>query len=208
MGMVSVRNAKAEETRERILQVTAMEMIRVGYRALGLSEILDHLQMSKGALYHHFKNKLELGYAVLDEVYASRFASLWVSPLEQEDPLQAIIDLLRKVSAGTAMDVNCGCPINNLAAEMSPIDEGFRERVERVYKRWRNRLTEAFLRAQAKGYMRGDVDAEETAMFIIASVQGAMVLAKNAQNCEVFAQTLKPLIHYLTSLQPDATVHA
>ncbi len=203
--MTSPRNAKAEATRERILQVTAKEMYRVGFRALGLKEILDHLQMSKGALYHHFKNKLEIGYAVLDEVYAQQFYALWVEPLEAENPLQAIIHLLEGASKQACMDsLSCGCPVNNLASEMSPIDEGFRTRVEAIYKRWCQRLTEAFMRAQAKGYMRSEVDAEETALFVVTAVQGAIVLGKNAQSYEVFARALKPLIHYLSSLQPQA----
>ena len=97
--------------------------------------------------------------------------------------------------------IRCGCPINNLSTEMSPIDEGFRLRIERVYKRWHSRLIEAFIRAQKRGYMRKDVKAEEAALFIIAAIQGAFTISKNSQNCELFIQVMQPLNQYLRSLQ-------
>lgn len=200
--MTVQRNLKAEETRERILEITSEEMCRVGFRAMGLNDILHKLKMSKGALYHHFRNKLELGYAVLDELYATRFSSQWVSPLDEENPLQATIECLEAMPLAMEEDnIRCGCPINNLATEMSPIDEGFRLRIERVYKRWHSRLIEAFLRAQDKGYMRKDVKAEEVAIFLIATVQGAFTISKNSQNSELFIQVMQPLNQYLRSLQ-------
>ena len=78
----SQQRSRAEETRGRILEAAGEEMRRVGFRAMGLNDILKKLHMSKGALYHHFQNKLELGYAVLDELYAKRFFNclLYTSP--------------------------------------------------------------------------------------------------------------------------------
>ena len=206
--MAIQRNLKAEDTRERILQITSEEMLRVGYRAMGLNDIIDKLKMSKGALYHHFKNKLELGYAVLDELYAIRFSSNWVSPLEQENPLLATIECLESMPLTMEEDaIRCGCPINNLATEMSPIDEGFRLRLERIYTGWYARLIKAFLHAQEKGYMRKDVKAEDVAIFMIATVQGAFTISKNSQNSDLFIQVMHPLTQYLRSLQVVKAVH-
>lgn len=198
----SQQRSRAEETRGRILEAAGEEMRRVGFRAMGLNDILKKLHMSKGALYHHFQNKLELGYAVLDELYAKRFFKTWISPLDQEDPLAATIECLQNMCNELETEsLCCGCPMNNLASEMSSIDEGFRKRVEGVFKRWKQRLTEAFMRAQAEGYMRKDVDAEETAVFVIVSIQGALMVAKNAQNLTIFSQAAKSVCNYLMTLK-------
>lgn len=200
--MTMQRSAKAEHTRERILEVAGEEMRRVGYRAMGLNDILEKLRMSKGALYHHFRNKLELGYAVLDELYAKRFMKTWVSPLDRDDPLQAIINCLQAMSEDMNADMlSCGCPINNLANEMSNLDEGFRLRVEGVFDRWKSRMTSAFERAQQHGYMQKSVDPEDTAVFIIATVQGAITLAKSSQDSSIFSQAILSASNYLRSLQ-------
>lgn len=200
--MTMQRSAKAEHTRERILEVAGEEMRRVGYRAMGLNDILEKLRMSKGALYHHFRNKLELGYAVLDELYTKSFLKVWVSPLERDDPLKAIINCLQAMSENMTADMlSCGCPINNLANEMSNLDEGFRLRVEGVFDRWKSRMTSAFRRAQKKGYMSRDVDAENTAVFVIATIQGAITLAKSSQDASIFSQATQSASNYLKSLQ-------
>jgi len=91
-----------------------------------------------------------------------------------------------------------------VAQEMSPLDEGFRNRVEKVYSRWERRMTEAFLRAQRDGHMRKDVDASEAAAFVIATTQGAIGLAKNAQATEVFSKSVRGLTRYLEGLAAEA----
>ena len=57
-----------EQTRQALLEAAFEEIYRVGFQAASLDRILDRAGVTKGALYHHFKNKLELGYAVLEEV--------------------------------------------------------------------------------------------------------------------------------------------
>ena len=39
-----------------------------------------------------------------------------------------------KVLEGSPL--NLGCPLNNLAQEMSPLDEGFRTRTQQVFELW------------------------------------------------------------------------
>ncbi len=196
------KGSKAEQTRERILQVAADEMQRVGYRAMGLNEILKKLRMSKGALYHHFKSKLELGYAVLDEHFATQFQRTWVAAAKSKDPLQTKIERLHALADGMDLEtLRCGCPVNSLANEMSALDEGFRLRIEQIYDGWRNKLTECFEQAQREGYMKTSVSAHDTAMFVITSIQGAIVVAKNAQNIELFTTSVRSVTNYLSTLQ-------
>lgn len=198
---VRQRDLQAEVTRERILEVAAEEMYRVGYQAASIGEILKKLGMSKGGFYHHFPTKQALGYAVLDELFAKLVAKYWDEPLAADQPLVAVIELLKW--SGTVLageNLQYGCPINNLAQEMSPLDEGFRQRVEAVYRDWHNRLTQALERAQHGGQMRADADAACVAAFVIATKQGATGLAKNAQNNQVYVEAISCLIDYLEQL--------
>ncbi len=195
------RDMRAEVTRERILDVAAEEMLRHGFQGASTSEILKKLGISKGALYHHFSSKKKLGYAVLEECFARHHAGMWDRALAADNPLQGVINMLRGITQMVdAAQLEYGCPINNLAQEMSPLDEGFRRRVEKVYAAWERRLTEAFLRAQQDGHMRQDADASEVAAFVIATTQGAIGLAKNAQDAEVFRRSVRGLIRHLGEL--------
>ena len=202
--MGNQRDAQAEITRERILEAAAEEIYRVGFQAASISEILKKLGISKGALYHHFASKQELGYAVLDDLLCGAASSLWDTALHQPDPLAGLCAMLDAMASELHGErLHCGCPINNLATEMSPVDEGFRARLERIYAAWQRRIHNALAGAQQRGLMRPDVDAGEAAYFIIASLQGATGLAKNAQDCAIFRAAAKGLVHYLQSLKSE-----
>lgn len=201
-SMVTQREIQAEVTREKILQAAAEEIYRVGFQAASIGDILKKLGISKGALYHHFASKQELGYAVLDDVLCGKAGAAWDAALNHEDPIVGLCDMLECMAGQLeGQRLHCGCPINNLAQEMSPVDEGFRARLEKIYASWHRRIQNALAGAQQRGLMRADVDASEAAYFIIAAMQGAMGLAKNAQDCAIFRASVKGLALYLNSLK-------
>ena len=204
--MVTQRELKAESTREKILEAAADEIYRVGFQAASLCDILNSLGISKGALYHHFPSKLALGYAVLDELLLNKSGNAWDAALSQEDPIEGLCTMLEaEAHVMSGMRLHCGCPINNLAQEMSPVDEGFRQRIEQIYRVWQRRIQNALAGAQQRGLLRDDFDAGEVAYFIIGSLQGAIGLAKNAQNCGIFRSSMKNLSSYLRSLKKAQT---
>ena len=204
--MVTQRELKAEITREKILEAAADEIYRVGFQAASLCDILNSLGISKGALYHHFPSKLALGYAVLDELLLNKLGNAWDAALDHEDPIEGLCAMLEaEAQVMSGMRLNCGCPINNLAQEMSPVDEGFRQRIEQIYRVWQRRIQNALAGAQQRGLLREDFDAGEVAYFIIGSLQGAIGLAKNAQNCGIFRSSINNLGNYLRSLKKAET---
>ena len=192
------------DTRTQLLEAAAREIHVRGFQAASVSRILAETGVTKGALYHHFASKGELGYAVFDEVYAPELREFWISPLQQADtdPLQRLIDII--TAAGEQMteeDVARGCPINNLAQEMSPVDAGFRVRIERLFAEWRDVIGQALGRAQESGTLRAQVDAMSAATFIVASLEGCIGMAKNAQSRAILMQCGQGLIDYLQSLR-------
>ena len=165
--MVTQRELKAEITREKILDAAADEIYRVGFQAASLCDILTKLGISKGALYHHFPSKLALGYAVLDDLLLGKIGSIWDAALSQEDPIEGLCSMLEsEAQVMSGMRLHCGCPINNLAQEMSPVDEGFRQRIEKIYRVWQRRVQNALAGAQQRGLLREDIDAGEIAYFV------------------------------------------
>ena len=74
-----------DETRRTLLEAASKEMYEVGFRAASIDRILGSTGVTKGALYHHFKGKSELGYAVVDELLAHDVLERWVKPLAKAD---------------------------------------------------------------------------------------------------------------------------
>src|SRR5919197_193614 len=137
-------------TRQKLLEAALEEIYRRGFQAASLDTILARAGVTKGALYHHFPDKAALGYAVVDELVKGLLLQRWLTVLEESsaDPLTALQQTLRHRAASlTTEEIELGCPLNNLAQEMSPLDEQFRLRIDATFGAWRD----AFARALARG---------------------------------------------------------
>ena len=67
------------------------------------------------------------------------------------------------------MMLQYGCPLNNLAQEMSPLDEGFRARINGIYHDQRRAIKEALERGIEAGNVRKNVVPERAAAFRLVS---------------------------------------
>ena len=194
-----VRNP--ERTRERLLQAAYCEVYRSGFRSAGLDTILDAAGVTKGALYHHFGSKEALGYAVVEEVIAPGVRVKWLRPLQMgKDPIDTLIGIVRSESVRPE-DVEGGCPLNNLAQEMSLLDEGFRKRLAAVFRAWQDGVALALKAGQTQGRVRRDVEPTEAAGLLIATLEGYIALAKNAQDAKVLKAGIRNIVTWLQSLR-------
>lgn len=191
-------------TREKLLHAAFEEIYLRGFQAASLDTILARAGVTKGALYHHFPDKAALGYAVVDEVIRQPVLEAYLGRLRQssDDPLTALQNVLRqRADDFTTGGVALGCPLNNLAQEMSPIDEQFRRRIALALEAWTNGFIEALERGQASGHVRKDIDVRQVAGFIVAAVEGAFGMAKNARSQPLLKANLDLLASLLESLR-------
>jgi TetR/AcrR family transcriptional regulator, transcriptional repressor for nem operon len=192
-------------TRQSLLEAAFQEIYKSGFQAASLENILSKVGVTKGALYHHFGSKQQLGYAVVDELIRERVLDRWVRSLEKaENPIDGLLALRGKEPPG--FEPRLGCPLNNLAQEMSPLDEGFRKRVERVFGEWREGIAKALQRGQERGQVRSGIDPYEAADFFLAALEGSISLAKNARDKKVFENCIAGLTRYLESLRAQGSV--
>ena len=193
-------------TRQSLLQAAFQEIYRSGFQAASLDNILSKVGVTKGALYHHFGSKEELGYAVVDELIREHILDRWVRSLEKaENPIDGVLAILRRKDPHPHFDQRLGCPLNNLAQEMSPLNEGFRKRLKSVFREWREGIAKALRRGQERGQVRSDVDPLESADFFIAALEGSVSLAKNAQDRDLFDSCKAGLARYLESLRAQGS---
>jgi len=201
--MSAIRDPEA--TRLRIIEVTADEMKRHGFKATSLSEIVSKADISKGALYHHFTNKLELGYAVFEEVFVTNNISFWKELLQQDDPLQGFCQHLDSISSTMSdEELECGCPVNSISQEMSAEDEGFRERTLTMYMRMQSLFVEALDVCDKQGMLRADVNIERCALFLVSSLQGISSLMKASRDRETISELTLALQDYVNSMRVEA----
>lgn len=193
----------AGDTRAILLAAAYHEIHQQGFQSASLSRILAHTGVTKGALYHHFPNKLELGYAVVEEVIARRIQLSFIEPLHHfEHPIDGMIQLIEHAGESFSMtDIELGCPLTVLAQEMAPIDEGFRRRLTAIYDQWHQSLADLMRGASEQGLISTDIDPEVLAVTIAATLEGGLNEAKVAQDLNKLHQSGCGLIHFLTLLK-------
>jgi len=192
-----------DKTKQAILAAAVKEIHRSGFRSASLRDILQETSLTRGALYHHFPNKKALGLAVLEEIQAE-VERMWLEPLNNaSDPLTALQQAL--LAAGNSLseeDIIMGCPLNNLAQEMSPMDEDFRAKVAHIYYLWRAGVAGALQRGIDAGTVRPGVGPESAAAFFVGALTGGRGLAKAVQRGEVLALAARELFGWLEGLRP------
>ena len=199
----ATRLRDSERTRERLLQAAFREVYKVGFQSAGIDTILAATNVTKGALYYHFESKEALGHTIIEEIIAEIVRDRWVLPLQRskdKNPVDALIGIVQAIPA-RPRDVRSGCPLVNLAQEMSQLDEQFRKRLEMVFHAWQEEIALALRRGQSQGIVRRDLVPEATASFLIAMVEGYEVLAKNAQDAKVWHMGIKYIVGWLGSLR-------
>lgn len=196
-------SAEESDTRALILNVSA-EQIRVnGFRATGLNDILSKTGLTKGAFYHYFKSKAELGKAVALEVVDAIIKDMWIAPLKRYDKaidaIKATTDFaLAAMTPQAAID---GCPLVNLALEMAPHDSDIRDALKQTVADWVGSIEEALFRDQGRGLIDPSINCQDAATFIVANLQGAIGLTKSTQDPAVFRSCLRVLDSYLDTLR-------
>ena len=107
-----------DATRQRILEAAGEEIHRRGFRNASVDQILSETGLTKGALYHHFPTKADLGHAVVDEVIQAWILRCWVEPMERaNDPIAGLIGTLNDLPPEEVRRVcECGCPPQQLGA--------------------------------------------------------------------------------------------
>ena len=198
------RTRAPDATRRRILDAAFAEFYRHGFQGGSLNHIVEEAGATKGALFHHFTGKQDLGYAVVDEIIGPLLMERWVGPLESSD--NPVAELKRAFRRYVQQDVESGsylqgCPLNNLAQEMSPLDEGFRRRIDAHYATWRNGISGALERAIAARKVRRGVSPDAVAALVVASQMGIWGTAKSSKSKELMVQAAEALCEYLDELK-------
>lgn len=190
-----------DRTRERLLQAAYRQIRRSGFQSAGINSILAATNVTKGALYHHFGSKEALGYAIVDEIVAKLVTDRWLLPLQSDgEPIDILIGIVRRIPARPA-EVRASCPLLNLSQEMSPLDEEFRKRLERLFLAWQEGVATLLRRGQSQGTVRRSLNPDETATFLVALVEGYATLAKNAQDAKVWEEGIRNIVAWLKTLR-------
>jgi TetR/AcrR family transcriptional repressor of nem operon len=178
-----------EASRKEIMQIAFYEIFTRGFQGVSVDDIVKKTSMTKGAFYHHFPTKLDLGYALVDDVIKPMILERWIEPLaEYDNPLEGILIQMQQLMRDVEPELlKFGCPLNNLVQEMTPLDRGFKKRLQSALTLWVDEMDKHLKRAQANGVIKRSIDTREVAYFVVMAHEGFYGMMKGLGPQDAFS---------------------
>ena len=167
---------RPDRSRAALVESAGLLFRRQGYAATGINQILEAADVKAGSLYHHFPDgKAELAAAVVDGVggdITRLLRTFLATDASVADIVSRWIDML---VASLESDRRDGCPIEPIATESVNASPQVRDASARAFAGWSAAIAE---RLRADGWP--DPDAGQTALAVIALIEGALILSRIA----------------------------
>ncbi|HEX7096153.1 MAG TPA: helix-turn-helix domain-containing protein [Acidimicrobiales bacterium] len=194
------------QLRDRILEAAERLTMRHGFAATTVDAVLRAAGASKGAFFHHFPTKADLGRALVERYAAADLALLDAKLTEAEaasdDPAEQLLFLIRsfETAADDAMDAQPTCLFISFIYERDLVDDTTSKVLADAVLHWRRRILDKLEAAAAKHPQLRSVDLEALADHWFATFEGAFLLAGATGDRGVMRRQLSVLRNHLELL--------
>jgi len=187
---------KGEDTRQRILDAAQGLILEHGYAGISVDQVINSVGLTKGAFFHHFKNKAELARMLIRR-YADAGVKLFAENMARarklsDDPLQQFVILigLYEELFDNLTEPYPGCLLASYVYELQQFDDDIKPIINEEFLYSREELTALIGRIEKKYPPREAVDATALADSFMSMFEGAFILSKSLNEPEVTAQQL------------------
>jgi TetR/AcrR family transcriptional regulator, transcriptional repressor for nem operon len=197
---------KGEITRERIVSESERLILGQGFAGTSLSDILAATGLTKGAFFHHFADKDELGRAVLER-YAIQDYELfeaWSREADEltDDPLERCLVFFKLFEKflGRRSEPLGGCVFASYVYEASNFGPGTTEYIRERLLLWQKVYERKFEQLIAARPPRLPVTAEQLAELAVTLVEGGLMMGKAFADGELLIRQSAQLRNYIQLL--------
>lgn len=168
----SQKELQSEQTRARIIAAAIRLFVRRGFSATSIADLAGAINMTKGALYHHFESKEALFLAVIDSIRRTWRDEVGRRVLKAGDALAMLCELLDSHARLIQKNDSFCVVLNSLAVEMEGVNSTYLSHVQAIYAdlvRFAERIVS---KGQQHGQIRGDLDARLVAVTLVGVLRG------------------------------------
>jgi TetR/AcrR family transcriptional regulator, transcriptional repressor for nem operon len=189
-----------EATRRKLIEATVALMLKRGFNATTVDEICAEADVTKGGFFHHFKNKDDIGQAVLKawgEFGQSIYAEAWKQPGEPLEEIHRLFDIMDGI---TRRPEPCVCLVGMLTQELSGEHPGFRAACARELDTWTEMFRSRLEAAKSQLKPASNFDPAEVAWFLNSLWQGSALAGKARQSTKMIRANVRLARAYVDSL--------
>lgn len=199
------KTRQPEETRQKLVAAARALILERGFTGAGVDQICAAAGVTKGAFFHHFKSKDEIGRAALDDwaafgmgIYASAKADPARYPL---DHVHKFIDIMIGFMRESESPVTC--VVGMMSQELALANPALRDVCSRYLGDWAEFARQLLEEAKAAQPPKLDFDADEVAWFLQSIWQGSMLISKTRQEPRIAIRNLERAKAHIDGLFGD-----
>lgn len=190
-------------SRERILQTAKELFYHHGFQMTSIDDILRASGVSRSNFYYHFPSKQALILTVIEQ-RVTEFETVLLQSLQnrQISPANRLTRFFEQICQMQEQARMAGCPFGNMTASL-PTGTGneqyerYRQALSRLFHRIEEAMRDCLTEGVHAGQFRNDLSPAAMAAFLVASLQGLLIVAKAHQNTGALLRGLSVALHLL-----------
>src|ERR1700691_1228156 len=184
---------KISDTRERLINSARYLFWERGFAGTSMADLLGHAEVNSGSFYHFFESKEALLRAVL-ETYLAALRPMVVDPAHAQtpEPVARIFAILAGYRE-RILQTECkyGCPLGRLALEIDPENRPAHALIAQNFQGWIGAVRECI--ETLKGRLPKRTDREALATYVLAVMEGGVMLSRSYASVEPFDRSVAQL---------------
>ncbi|MUH34956.1 TetR/AcrR family transcriptional regulator [Zobellia amurskyensis] len=194
---------KSELTKNLIIDKAYKMFYENGFKTTSIGEIMKATTLTKGAFYHHYKNKEELGLEVISLKVEKRVHDSMILPLYEKGDALNILEttFLHRLKSFSLYDKQHGCPTNNLINEIGDFETTYQIALKKIIEKWKMALVSLIERGQEEKSINQNVSGHAVAIYLISAFEGIRGIRKLYNDDLILDQYIQGLSLYLKQLE-------
>jgi AcrR family transcriptional regulator len=163
---------QSEQTRERIVAAAAQLFVRKGYAATSMADLSRSVEMTKGALYHHFESKEAIFLAVVRAIRTTWRDTVGRQVVSTPNAIERMELLLDNQGRFLEKNESFCLVLNGLLMEMEGVNPEFHSILQDVYNELARFIEQVIRKGQAAREVRDDLDPKLAALAVVGMLRG------------------------------------
>lgn len=193
-------------TKEKLLDSAQELVFERGFTATTLDLMLEKAGLTKGAFFHHFKNKDDMAVALIER-YLDGEATLLKRLIDRaehlsRDPLQQLIIIIGFIIDDIETDgpLSKGCLFASYAFELAEFDENVRALARQGFLKWREIIGGKISEVTKMYPARFPTDPTDLAEAMLAAFEGGVVIFRMEGNSQAISKNMTTFKNYVELL--------
>ncbi|MDO7171331.1 TetR/AcrR family transcriptional regulator [Mariniflexile sp. AS56] len=194
---------KSERTKQIIIDEAFKLFYENGFKTTSIDKIMTATNLTKGAFYHHYKGKKELGLEIITSKLEKRVFQGMILPLTESGDAFKILEttFLDRIKTFSIYDKQHGCPMNNFINEIGDFESVYQIALKNIIEAWKAALVLLIERGKAENSINKVVSSPAVAVYLISAFEGIRGIRKLYENDVIIDEYISGLSLYLSLLK-------